>query len=798
MGLSSAKWLHYYYISFIAIIFAIFCIGFFTYTPLDSDKLLLEFESSAAIESFSQQDITKYIEKFGKEDLPQEAMAFLESLHKNSAKINESFPVKEYANYQDHIQQTSDSLLPLISSPKLTSILLVLNTKVNQFKNRATQRQWKRLLRITNRIISKIHLSKAHNPNFFHLKKIRGTYRRVQKEVGRIKKVTLSSGLNSATKKSILLDISSWKKELEMIKNYISHSRIFEERFNKFESSYNLWHKSVAPKMIAQKMSFAERSQDLSKLLILLIVCISLGIYGGFFLYKRIALDTKKHYEQKTIDIIRNYIIPFDGKIPVETSNDTNVELKKIKKYVHKRISYGVIFQEATPFSAMLLDSNLRLIWANNLFYKTWNLQKTQSNELLSWDYLQQFTNLGENDPIQLALKKSLAGIYNIQIRPLSSNESFPYELYISPVHYLGQKRIMLFLYPLRSMEESFDYQIKSTLGPIVKSLDILINNTHNPELIAGLEKDFNIAGIDHIFEKMMFYYGLVVKDKENLMNEIHQLENESIDSCKVLDDIRDAAIEENKNNTGMLSLCSSLKKHIIESVEKRTRTFQIYEKSFYCLKEVLKEQDHFLKVFHHMSDTFKESSMAFAPLLQFKKELKNVEIQINNFKYKFLQTIKAGRHPHTKGPPHFAEYKEKIEHEIKKLDHLLNTLTEVIKRFDLAISKMEMILKKQQLSDTSHFQSLLKELKGHRDSEIAALHQLHEKAEMLENKIAKKVQNFSDKCNLTKERVAHMMEWTDLHRRHKITDTGKGYPVQPIPSLPQETETDSNLSKFQ
>src|SRR5690606_15681851 len=132
------------------------------------------------------------------------------------------------------------------------------------------------------------------------------------------------------------------------------------------------------------------------------------------------------------------------------------------------------------------------------------------------------FTNLGEDDPVMLALKEGIAGIYQIQIKTKKEAESLPYEMYVSPVDYADQKRIMIFLYPLRSVEESLQQQSRAIVGPVLKTLDAIEAREFDGEIQERLSAQFNIAGIDSTFMNFSRF-------NDNLTDRLQSLEGEIV-----------------------------------------------------------------------------------------------------------------------------------------------------------------------------------------------------------------------------------------------------------------------------
>jgi len=142
--------------------------------------------------------------------------------------------------------------------------------------------------------------------------------------------------------------------------------------------------------------------------------------------------------EKLILDTIKDSLLPIETKRNENFSPEFKNELDKYRDYVHKRMTYGSIFQEAMPFASILLDSNLNLVWGNSHFYSQWQLQNfnQDGDDSLTWDFLQRFTDLEDNSSMLSALRLSSAGVYKIQVKNYSMAKAIPYEMHVSPVDY--------------------------------------------------------------------------------------------------------------------------------------------------------------------------------------------------------------------------------------------------------------------------------------------------------------------------------------------------------------------------
>ena len=753
MDLRPVKYLHFYYIFVILVSIILFVLGFQYYGSVRSDKLSLEFESLVEAENLDKESPIDSIEQLARKDKAKESLVILNNLDGRTAKINETFPSEKYGEFQEESKVIKESLQQLITLPELSSILFVLNTKVNQFRNYAIENKWRSLTRNSRRILKKINPSTFNNPDFFKVRNISKVHTNIRTTLGNMERITSSSRLNPSNKENILSRLSTWKIELKMLEDHIRNLKVFENKMESFRKSYDSWHETTLATSIHRKLNFEKKSDYFSSFSIFFIIFLLGGFGLGIFLYKRVYESIFTISEKNIINIMQKFIVPFDGKISSKYSQSFRIKIGKLKEYLQQRMSYGIIFQEATPFSAILLDSNLNLIWGNDLFYKTWNFKKRDRGESISWDYLQQFTNLGENDPIKTALKNTVAGIYNIQIRAIDSENALPYEMYVSPVQYLGQKKIMLFFYPLRPMEEELNHQVKSLVGPVTRSLDALIESSYTTDFSDRIARDFDIAGISYIHKKFISCHEFVLKEKEELMNEIKKLENELVDAYKFRDDIKDILHTRRRNNQNITSAFSFLKKCVVSSADERVDILNIYEKSFSKLKLVWKEQDRLLSNSLKTATTIRESAQAMNFVIKSKKQFKEAVATIDEFKYVLLQTLDKNLFFKKKedgdGIPE--QNIQRTKHEVKKLDDVLNTLLELTTQFDVSLSKMEMVLKEYNTPDFSHSENVFKENQQMMGNEISSLHLIKGETEISDQKLVDGLRNLYEMFTVEK-----------------------------------------------
>ena len=416
--------------------------------------------------------------------------------------------------------------------------------------------------------------------------------------------------------------------------------------------------------------------------------------------------------ESLVLEIIKGNLIPFEEQFNHNGSAGFNKELAKYREYLHKRMSFGSIFQDAIPFSAALLDSNLNLVWANNLFYENFYLKEKKLNESLNWDYLQQFTNLGENDPVLVALNQGIAGIYQIQIKRHKEEEGLPYEMYVSSVKYAKQSRIMIFFYPLQNLEATIKNQTKSIIGPISRTLDTLKANSFEKETRKKLEKDFEIAGVGEVFKKFEGYNQFVNQQKDGLSEEIKSLENLLYNQYQLMVNVREVrhkfedTIQKTIKNFGLT------KDAVVHNIDLRYNFEGQFKRSLNVLKSILKEEDSLLQKSQKAGQIIEENIKAFDYVSSIRDKFRELRLKIDDFRHRLNQSVDQTLlfvRRDAKQDLRLEEGLGKIRLEMKGIEQIFSSFSEVVKNLDVGLSKIELIVEQSEKPNFDDFQNQMK-----------------------------------------------------------------------------------------
>lgn len=270
-----------------------------------------------------------------------------------------------------------------------------------------------------------------------------------------------------------------------------------------------------------------------------------------------------------------------------------------------------------------------------------------------------------------------------------------PFEMYVSPVEYAGQKRILIIFYPLTSFEQTLADQTKSIVGPIVRTLDALSNGQYNTSFKQKIEKDFKIGSISHVHEKFIKYNQFVNQQKNGLLTEIERLETTIEDyesQVTQLNQFLDASEEKHKD---LARQFNDVKADIVNVVENRGQLEAVYQSTSQSSKALLKEEKDLLMISKNASDLLTENTKAFETVSNVRMDFKKLKTQIDDARSRLLQLIDQSLvFQKTEGVNTRVEQSlTTIKNEMRSFDQLLNHFHKVSTQLDVGLSKVSMIL---------------------------------------------------------------------------------------------------------
>ena len=714
----------YYAVTFFALIslvgYGIFY--FWNYGPVNINNVSTVFEATLQLDEFKKRDDIKSIWSQVDNDRVRDAVKSMDEVQAYSKKLDSISSVESYEVLDESIQKSKKSLNALISYSEASTIVNVLHNKVSNFETFVVANSWRTLTRVSKRINAKIKPSRTRGPGYYTYSKLRRLWSSVRDDVTLMEKVTEGSVLSREDKNLILTKTKTLKTEISMLGNYLNELYQFRVDFKETEGNFKSWLKNIEPEISLKKIQFERNSQNmLFSLIGLLVAMFSMGVVG-FLMYRRSERSNKDEVEKIVIHAIKEGVLPTETSFDQTLSIKTREEFDKYREYIHKRMSFGSIFQDAMPFSSLLLDSNLNLVWANGLFYEHWGLSEYKnSDDSVTWDFLQRFTNLGENDPVITAVKDDVAGIYNIQVKTKQDEESLPFEMYVSPVEYANQRRIMISFYPLRSIEETLSNQSKSLVGPVARTLEALSNGTFNNDFKERTEKDFDIAGITEVWSKFQKYHEFVTGQKNGLLQEIERLENDLFDQYKLVNDIQTSLNENTEIQKVAISKFKDTKTSIIDIVELRNEMETLYQNTVATSKGLFQDEVTLLSQSQKIAETLVDQNKALENVDKVRKEYKSLKGNVDQFRGRMMQLLDQSLiFQKTDSSSYKVEQSlSKIKNEVKAFEKVLTDFSKISTALDVNLSKVQLIMQQSEIPNFAELQFRMEEARDLIESDM-------------------------------------------------------------------------------
>lgn len=740
--------------------------------PVNIENVSTVFEANMQIESLKTRDDLKMMKTYVANDRSREAFKIIDRFEKDIKQIHATYDVVEFDSIEVSIEDTKKSLNELISLPELSSVLLVLSNKVANFENFVETNNWRTLTRMSKRLSSRLAPGKTKGSGFFSVAKLTDLYDATISEVEGMERVTTESVLSREDKGAILNNLKTFTTELDLFKNYVTQIQKFEDTYRNLAVSYASWFKVVEPEVSFKRIEFEKNSQNLLLAMLALGAIVFMMGVTGIIIYSYYTRKTALAFEDFASEVIR------DGLIPTDTKRDTfefsakfREEFLKTREYIHKRMSFGSVFQDALPFSSLLLDSNLNVVWANTLFYDQWGMTESRSREEnITWDYLQRYTNLGEDDPVLMAAKDNLAGIYQIQVSN-KQGETLPFEMYVSPVEYAAQKRIMILFYPLRGLEETLGHQTKALVGPILRTLEAFSTNSFTAEFQGKIKKDFEVAGIAPVYEKFKKHNDLMTQQKIGLLAEIERLENDVYSLEAMKGEIVGSLEVSGEVQGRIMDRFQATKKSVIEFIELRSDLTDLFDQTQSMTKELLREESMLMTKSMEVSEALAENRKGIEGLFKYRGDIKELKVQIEDFKHKLGQTFEHMQFSPDKAEQAVSKLKKEGQGFIKVLSHFGSLATSL----DVGLSKMQIILDQRSTPDFSGYKNKIDVIKENFERTIYDVSKLKRQAEGHDDEMIRILKALVDAFKEEKHNFLAMLEVVSSQKNTEYGDLEHG-----------------------
>lgn len=700
-------------------------------------------EAMVNLDQLNKEDNLLKIDELVNKDRSSDAIKVFENIERKFKKI---ILIKNIQNSEFDLsaKAVKSQLENLITYPQLNAVIAVLGQKLDALNEYVEQNNWKTLSRIGAKLKSVVYVNKDQSP-----KKIGSIVDILKRNNSLMLSIIDSSLIDELQKKTVRDRIESINFELSILEKYVQDVQKFYVVYTKMQNDFNNWKIEAGGILEKEKIEIQNRNRQFVSYLFLFLI-LSFVLNGvGFFIYGKTKKQLQKRGDRSILDTIQNIILNSRPEFPENVDHDFLYELKKNHFYIQKRMSFSSVFQEALPFPATLFDSNLKVIWANPLFCDCFKIQNIElDKDYLSWDYLARFTNLNDHNPVMDALKGNISGIYQVKIRADQSSLMLPYEMYVNPVNINQNKTVMVFFYPLASIEQTINEQSYSLLTPIQKSLDALVTGQFDEHFKKSIQEDFYLINIPQVYEQFSTLNDFYSTQKQGLLSEIDRLEDEIKDHYKLLADIDIKNREYKKIQMELLDGLNGLKRHIISYMEFSSGHISHSDMVLTIYRDIVNSQESIEELNSRLRDRQEDVQNLLGQLGGYRNEMKIYKENVNLVNAKLIQLLDkvlVYELVESFELRKLCGILRKVKSELLVVDQDLDKFFTVFKNFDLKFSKLIHHIddNKTNLLDVERISHSKENLIYSLQENVIDRNNLGQKQEVYEDKIVKSLETF-------------------------------------------------------
>lgn len=720
MRFTMNRTLQYYYVLALVGGVSLFSYGAYHYWkqgPLNVEYVSALYEGTSLVDGVKKRNDVEELKKYVDGDRIKDALNVIERMDGDLKDLENIKAIDEDSSFNTNYQKVKASVSSLSTQPELTTILTSVSGKISQFENFVIEKKWPTLSKMATNLRIKTSPSKIISGGLYNFDKTSNLIASINNDLEAMSNFTQSTGLAQDIKMAILNRIQVLKNETVQLDRYVEEHNKFNKIFKDFNTDYQKWFKQVEPEIALRKLEFEKNSQYILFSVALFVLGGTAAIGFGFWMNSWSDKQNSKHMEKTILNVVQHSLIPTEGKLHDVYSTEFVNEFERYRDFVHKRMTFGSIFQEALPFPGLLLDSNLNLIWANHHFYKTWQLDNfDEKTETLTWDFVQRFTNLDDQSSLMNALRLNHSGIIPIQVRPASSAEGgMPFEMYVSPVEYSGQKRIMIIFYPLNAIEENLKIQKNSIVEPTVMALNAIHNDSFTAELQTKISAELDFAGSKEIFESLKNVHEIRLRERNELNTEIERLDDLLSKTLNTMSDMRKNLVSNLETQRMSVDKFNQLKNAFGILLDTRDQFEEQMRMISMSTRELFKDQSKMITTVESSEKMVSDYTKSMRLIADVKSQFKGIRSEVDDFRLRMIQLLdqllifQTADSDNTK----IEQFLGKMKFEIKSFDRVLNQLADVGTQMDVQLTKIEMMNESRAVIDLAPLKDRYEQVKA-------------------------------------------------------------------------------------
>ncbi|NOT80246.1 MAG: hypothetical protein HOP07_14725 [Bacteriovoracaceae bacterium] len=773
MRFTHGKVIHLYYFTALIAITAMFAYGIKYYWEiglLNIDYVSTLYDGTSKVKAVKERNDLEEIKKFIDGDRIKEANKLFTRLETDIKELKAIKGIDEKSLFDEKMRVVKQSLVAFQSSPELSSIINSLNSKVSVFEEFVVEKQWPTISKMTTNLRLKLSPSRLMTGGMYNFERTQNLVLSVNNDLEAITNFTESSGLQPDIKSAIVNRMKSMKSEALALGTYVDSHTKFNREYKEFSDGFNSWFRQVEPEIAFKKIQFEKSSQTIFYSLIIAFSVLAAFIVLGVVINSYSSRYSINKTEKLVIDTIKDGLLPVESKKIENFSPSFMVEFDKYRDYAHKRMAFGSIFQEAMPFASILLDSNLNMVWGNSHFYEQWQLQNfKEDDESLSWDFLQRFTDLEDNSAILSALRMSAPGVYKLQVKSNTMAEAIPYEMFVSPVDYANQKRIMVIFYPMSESEKLVQSQKIAITNPLLKTIELHLDEAMNTENYNELRIVSDKVGVGDLFSKINQYVEKNERTRDELNSEIEILLSKTNEHRALTNDMRKSLVSSFETQKASIEKYTQFKSSVSLILDSRELLEEQFKFALNSSREMMKDQTKIFTAAEKAEKNVDEYIKSLKTITVLKGDFKELKNNVDDFKSKIIQTLDQLLifQSHENDTQRIEQFLGKIKIEMKGFEKVLQSFNEVVTQLDVTVTKVDMMVESRERIDLDSVRYRIENIKNNLENIQFSASKISQSAHSKDEEMINSLKSLVINLKTEMKRINEMCKLTGMNQEH-------------------------------
>jgi len=773
MRFNPSKILHAYYLVAMIAIATLFAFGVSHYYKsgiLNIDFVSSVYDGTNKVKIVKDRADLDEIKKFVDGDRLKDALKVINKLEQDIKDLRLIKSTKDQDQFDENFNLLKQNVTQLQNATELSTLLTSIVTKISTFEAFVTQNKWPTLTRMSVNLRNKASQAKIISNGVYHSERVHNLLSSINNDLEAMTNFVESSGLKPDIKTAIIARMKGIRSESENLKNYVEERKKFLNAYKNFQTDFSNWFKLVEPEIAFKKIDFEKSSQTIIySIMAFSFILLSLIVVGGVTSSYVLKMQ-KEHLENSILTSIKEDLIPAERKNKNNWSHQLNDEISKYHDHIHRRMNFGTIFQEAMPLPTILLDNNLNLTWANLPFYQAWKLENFKDDsDTLSWDFLQRFTNLEDHTSLLNALRMNHSGTYTIMVKTASMDEALPYEMYISPIEHLGQKRILIIFYPSKELQEKLILQ-RGAIVDHMSQLNLAFKDVNvDVDQVIQLEKVSEMLGIQTYFNdthELLLHKNQEI-EKRDL--EITKLEDKNRDLHNLISSMRLNIVESFEQNSSSMNEFNRFKNLVLNLIDSRDQVEEQVKFVMNASKEMHKDQAKILHLADAAECSVDEYIKSLKNMTELKGQFKDLRGSVQDFKSRIVQVLDQLLifQNHEGDSLKIDQFLGKIKIEMKGFEKILFDFNQVITTMDVTITKIDLMANDRVRVDTKDALSRMELIKSNIDNVQFSLNKVIQVAHAKDDDLINSLKVLVTNLKVEMKRVDEMCKLSGITEEH-------------------------------